>query len=182
VSRSRSIQAVLATALIGGGLLASPGSAFAAGEVVWGPGQITSGQGPNICLDNPGNSTANGTQMDIYQCVSGANNELWFIEVPTSGFDGTHYWVVNNQSRKCLTVKGNVTTTDDPVIQYTCTTGANEEWQVDYQAANLQWMVAKNSGKCATVEAVSQANKTPIVQYPCQSDSYPYENQRWNFF
>jgi hypothetical protein len=43
-------------------------------------------------------------------------------------------------------------------------------------------MVAKNSGKCATVEAVSQANKTPIVQYPCQSDSYPYENQRWNFF
>jgi hypothetical protein len=144
VSRSRSIQAVLATALIGGGLLASPGSAFAAGEVVWGPGQITSGQGPNICLDNPG--------------------------------------VVNNQSRKCLTVKGNVTTTDDPVIQYTCTTGANEEWQVDYQAADLQWMVAKNSGKCATVEAVSQANKTPIVQYPCQSDSYPYENQRWNFF
>jgi hypothetical protein len=184
VSRKRSIQAVLATAVIGGALLASPGSAFAIGpgEVVWGPQPIVSGEGPHICLDDPGGSTSDGAQIDIYQCQPGANNELWFIEAPTTNFDGKHFWIINETSRKCLTVKGNVSTVDEPIIQYSCNTNSNEEWTVDYNAADNQWMVAKNDGDCATVEAVSQANKTPIIQYPCQPTTYPYENQRWDFW
>jgi hypothetical protein len=188
VSRKRSLQASLAAALIGAALLVAPGSAIAAaaspapGSIVWGPAPIPTSSAVNMCLDNPGGSMADGTQMDIYQCEDGATNQEWAVKVPTSGFDGGHYWIVNVKSGKCLTVKGNVSTVDEPIIQYSCNTGANEEWHVDFLSPLDQWVWAKSDGDCATVEAVGVTNKTPIIQYPCQGGDYPWENQRWDFY
>jgi hypothetical protein len=71
------------------------------------------------CLDVPNQSQANGTQVALWDCNSGANQQ-W-----TAGADGT---LVNVQSGLRLDASGAGTANGTKVIQRTCNHGANQQW------------------------------------------------------
>jgi hypothetical protein len=184
VPRKQSVLAVLASALIATATILMPGPAFANAAPAAaaapppgadGPYELIEANNTSKCLDDPGNSTANGTVLDIYTCI-GSTNEQWYIEAPS---DGTlnWYWLVNVKSGKCMTVQGAVSDTNKPIIQYTCTTGSNEEWSIVRNIDSEADMIARNSGKCATVKGDLRVNNTPLLQYPCNDGG----NQTWLF-
>ena len=75
------------------------------------------------CLDVPGWSTANGTQLDIWPCNGGANQH--FVRITVSAADsGTHAYTIfeirNEHSQKCLSVRGDSTAPGTPIIQWPC--------------------------------------------------------------
>jgi hypothetical protein len=129
------------------------------------------------CIDNPNNSTVNGTVMDIYNCIYHAQNEEWFDV--TSSVAG---WVSikNVQSQKCLTVLNASTANYTSIIQYTCNGGDNQLWRSEdgYSDGTHIWPEFRNynSRLCLTVKGALVANNTPLQQYSCNKGS----NQAFN--
>jgi hypothetical protein len=80
------------------------------------------------CLDNPQNSLANDTGMDIYTCLTPLpQNEQW-VQDPAA--HAGYFYFYNVKSQKCLTVKGGNVANNTLVQQYTCNYGANQSWDV----------------------------------------------------
>jgi hypothetical protein len=80
---------------------------------------VLRGAGSNRCLDVPGQATANGTLLQIWDCNGGANQQ-W-----TLNSNGT---VVGRESGLCLDVTGAATANATPVDIWTCTGGRNQQW------------------------------------------------------
>jgi len=75
------------------------------------------------CMDVPGGSTANGTQLIIWPCNGAANQH--FVRIAVSKADAgssftTFFMIKNEHSQKCLSVKGDSTTPGTPIIQWPC--------------------------------------------------------------
>jgi hypothetical protein len=98
------------------------------------------------------------------------------------------YTVVNRQSGKCLGVNGVSTADGAAVQQWTCGSGANQQFTLrkvtytgndshDYQ------LVARHSGKCVDVAGISTAARVLIHQWTCNpaSQSSPL-NQTWRLW
>jgi len=85
------------------------------------PGQplvsVPSGQ----CLDVPGFSTTNGTQLGLWYC-NGGGNQSWNWEADQE---------VTVYASKCLTVGGTGGTADDPVIITDCSGASNQKWTLN---------------------------------------------------
>ena len=73
----------------------------------------------NRCLDVPGQSQTNGTQVEIWDC-NGGTNQQW-----TLNSDGT---LRGTQSGLCLHVTGAATGNNTPVELWSCTGGTNQQW------------------------------------------------------
>ncbi|HEY0752948.1 MAG TPA: ricin-type beta-trefoil lectin domain protein, partial [Ktedonobacteraceae bacterium] len=73
----------------------------------------------NKCLDVPGNATAAGTKVEIYDC-NGGTNQQW-----TLNSNGT---VVGRGSGLCLDVVGAGTANGTAVDIWTCNGGSNQQW------------------------------------------------------
>ena len=80
---------------------------------------VLRGAGSNRCLDVPGGATTNGTQLEIWDCNGGANQQ-W-----TLNSDGT---VVGRESGLCLDVTGKGTANGTAVEIWTCNGGSNQKW------------------------------------------------------
>jgi hypothetical protein len=82
-----------------------------------------------LCIEVPGNSTADGTAVDLASCNNLANNQNWtFISEGTVGTRGSHlYEVVNYHSGKCLDL-GDGGGPGDLVVQRTCNGGHSQMW------------------------------------------------------
>ncbi|WP_441246999.1 RICIN domain-containing protein [Kitasatospora sp. McL0602] len=76
-------------------------------------------------LDDPGHSTATGTQLVTWTPNGGTNQSWVFTQQP----DGS-YQITNGESKLCMDVSGGSTTTGAQVIQWTCTGGANQHWLI----------------------------------------------------
>ncbi|MDX2556500.1 RICIN domain-containing protein [Streptomyces stelliscabiei] len=139
-------------------------------------------QHSGLCLEDPGRSTANGTQYQQNTCGSGQEQLFDFHRV--TGTTDT-YTVVNQFSGKCLDV-ANVSTADGAAVQqWTCNGGANQRYKLqtvtalgnshDYQ------LVAVHSGKCVDVSTISTAPGAKIHQWPCDAASAltTKKNQIW---
>ena len=79
----------------------------------------TSGQ----ALDDPGSSTATGTQLITWGLHGGANQQWTFARQS----DGS-YTLTNGASGLCADVTGSSTSAGAAVIQWTCTGNANQRW------------------------------------------------------
>ncbi|WP_158973333.1 ricin-type beta-trefoil lectin domain protein [Streptomyces griseus] len=115
----------------------------------------------NRCMDDPGGSTTNGTQIDIWDC-GGGTNQKW---TPTSSKTLT---VLG----KCLDASGAGTTPGTKVIIYTCSGSANQQWifKADGSIQGVQ------SGLCLDVTAGATANGTKLQLWTCTGAA----NQRWS--
>ncbi|THV29569.1 ricin-type beta-trefoil lectin domain protein [Glycomyces paridis] len=116
------------------------------------------------CLDVPGQSTTDGTQVQIYDCWSGANQQ-WTL---TASGELTVY---SGGSRKCLDAFGGGTANGTQAIIWTCHGGANQRWNrgADGTITNAA------SGLCLDVSGAATANGTKVILWTCNGGA----NQRW---
>jgi predicted alpha-1,6-mannanase (GH76 family) len=169
IRRSRALAAIISLLFLTSGLLVSGATAASAAsaatpELPWiGTGQVSSGAGTDMCLDNSGGSNAAGNPIDLYQC-----NDTWDGQVWTLEYDGT----LRIQNR-CLDVQGGSSTDGTPVLLNTCNGAGSpgEQWepQTDGSLLNV------NSGKCLGING-AVANGTPLFIWTCDGN----DTQVWH--
>ena len=152
ISASLPAQSVTTYVLSGSG---SPGSGgVSAQELV--------GSQSGKCLDVPGQSTANGTQLEIYTCNAGSNQEYTLQpngEITVYG--GSDCLDAYNQGKTAGTI----------VDIYACNGGANQLWQVHPDGS----VTNDESGLCLDAVGQGTANGTKIDLWTCNGGT----NQQW---
>ncbi|CAL9423652.1 endo-1,4-beta-xylanase [Streptomyces sp. NPDC057362] len=121
-------------------------------------GQIK-GVGSGRCLDVPNASTADGTQLQLWDCHSGSNQQ-W------AATDAGELRVYGD---KCLDAAG--TGNGAKVQIYSCWGGDNQKWRLNSDGS----IVGVQSGLCLDAVGNGTANGTLIQLYTCSNGS----NQRW---
>ncbi|BCY09183.1 ricin-type beta-trefoil lectin domain protein [Actinoplanes sp. L3-i22] len=117
------------------------------------------GAGANRCLDVTGQSQADGTLVQIWDCNGGAN-QRW---TATSGNQLTVY------ATKCLDAPN--TSAGTQVRIGSCTGGAGQQWRLNADGT----ITDVRSGLCLDVTGAGTANGTAVVLWTCNGGS----NQRW---
>jgi len=152
ISASLPAQSVTTYVLSSSG---SPGSGGVSAQ------EVVGGQSGK-CLDVPGQSTANGTQLEIYTCNAGSNQEYTLQpngEITVYG------------SSDCLDAYNQGKTAGTIVDIYTCNGGANQLWQVHPDGS----VTNDESGLCLDVVGQGTANGTKIDLWTCNGGT----NQQW---
>ncbi len=122
--------------------------------------------GAGRCLDVPGQSTTNGTQVQIYDCWGGPN-QTW---TRTASNQLTVY---SGSSQKCLDAYNNQTSAGTKVEIWSCNGGANQQWRINSDGT----ITGIQSGLCLDVSGASTANGALVQLWTCNGGS----NQRWSF-
>lgn len=113
------------------------------------------------CLDVPNVSTANGTQLEIWTCNAGSNQEYTL----TPSGEITVY------GDKCLDAYNQGKTAGTVVDIYTCDGGSNQLWQVHPDGS----ITNDESGLCLDVDGQATANGTDVGLWTCNGGT----NQQW---
>jgi endo-1,4-beta-xylanase len=121
-------------------------------------GQIK-GVGSGRCLDVPGAGTTDGTQLQLWDCHSGINQQWTYT-------DAGELKVYGN---KCLDAAG--TGNGSNVQIYSCWGGDNQKWRLNSDGS----IVGVQSGLCLDAVSGGTANGTLIQLYSCSNGN----NQRW---
>ncbi|WP_189801214.1 endo-1,4-beta-xylanase [Streptomyces tanashiensis] len=123
-----------------------------------GSGQVK-GVGSGRCLDVPGAGTADGTQLNLWDCNNRANQQWTY----TAGGELRVY------GDKCLDAAG--TGNGAKVQIYSCWGGDNQKWRLESDGS----IVGVQSGLCLDAAGNGTANGTLIQLYSCWNSG----NQRW---
>jgi hypothetical protein len=123
-------------------------------------GPITAGDDSSQCIDDNGQSTANGSKIQLWTCNGGANQQ-WTVES-----DGTL-----QVYGKCLDITGANYTNGTLTELWQCNGGANQQWQ----AQNGE-LVNPASGKCLDDPGSNTANGTQLDLWTCTGGA----NQQWH--
>ncbi|GAA2326866.1 endo-1,4-beta-xylanase [Streptomyces cuspidosporus] len=121
-------------------------------------GQIK-GVGSGRCLDVPNAGTTDGTQLQLWDCHSGTNQQWTYTDTGELRVYGD----------KCLDAAG--TGNGSKVQIYSCWGGDNQKWRLNSDGS----VVGVQSGLCLDAAAGATANGTLIQLYSCSNGS----NQRW---
>ncbi|GAB3891280.1 ricin-type beta-trefoil lectin domain protein [Kibdelosporangium lantanae] len=133
----------------------TPGSG---GTVTVGP---IVGAGSGRCVDVPGATQTNGTQVALWDC-NGGTNQLW-----TSNSDNQ----VRVYDGSCLDANGQGTTPGTKVIIWTCNSGNNQKWTFNANGT----ITGVQSGLCVEAAGSGTGNGTLIQLGTCTGAS----NQKW---
>ena len=114
------------------------------------------------CLDVPNNTTTEGTQLDIWDCNGGANQE-W---TSTSSGQLTVY-----SGGDCLDASGQGTTAGTKVDIWPCNGGTNQQWKLNSNGT----ITGVQSGLCLDVTGASTADGALAELWTCDGGS----NQQW---
>ncbi|WP_243740979.1 non-reducing end alpha-L-arabinofuranosidase family hydrolase [Streptomyces sp. 8K308] len=128
-----------------------------------GSGQVI-GTGSGKCLDVPGQSTADGTQTQLWDCW-GASNQQWTLS-PSGELS-----VYSGSSRRCLDALGGGTENGTAAIIWTCNGGSNQRWTLNGDGT----IRSVQSGLCLDVSGWGTANGTPVHLWTCHGGA----NQQW---
>ncbi|MFF5958240.1 non-reducing end alpha-L-arabinofuranosidase family hydrolase [Streptomyces luteogriseus] len=150
----RRLTAVL-TALVASTatLVANPAQAAGSGEL--------RGAGSGRCLDVPNAGRTDGTNVHIWDCAGGTNQQ-WTLT------DDNQLTVYGN---KCLDVPGHAATAGTRPVIRSCNGGTNQQWRVNSDGT----VVAVESGLCLDVRGGATANGTAVQLWNCSGGS----NQKW---
>ncbi|MGV9508500.1 endo-1,4-beta-xylanase [Streptomyces tendae] len=121
-------------------------------------GQIK-GTGSGRCLDVPDASTADGTQLQLWDCHSGANQQWAYTDAGELRVYGD----------KCLDAAGSGN--GAKVQIYSCWGGDNQKWRLNSDGS----IVGVQSGLCLDAVGAGTANGTLVQLYSCSNGA----NQRW---
>ena len=116
------------------------------------------------CLDVPGVSDTNGTQLEIYTCNAGSNQEY---TLQSNG----EITVYSGSTEKCLDAYGAGKTAGTVVDIYTCSGASNQLWQLHPDGS----ITNDESGLCLDVIGQGTSNGTKLDIYTCNGGS----NQQW---
>ncbi|WP_406511269.1 endo-1,4-beta-xylanase [Streptomyces sp. NBC_00161] len=123
-----------------------------------GSGQVK-GVGSGRCLDVPGASTTDGTQLNLWDCNNRTNQQWSYTAAGELRVYGD----------KCLDAAG--TGNGTKVQIYSCWGGDNQKWRLNSDGS----IVGVQSGLCLDAAGTGTANGTLIQLYSCSDGS----NQRW---
>ena len=143
---------------LGGGTPVSPPPTTAGGGSSVGP---LRGVGSGRCLDVLGQSQTDGTNLQIYDCWGGTNQQ-W---TSTASGQLTVY------GSKCLDVPNHATSAGTRVEIWTCNGGTNQQWRLNSDGT----VVGVESGLCLDVSGAGTANGTAVQLWTCNGQS----NQKW---
>ena len=122
-------------------------------------GPIIAGDNIAKCVDDNGNSSANGTKVQMYDC-NGTAAQNWTIET-----DGT---IRINGS--CMDITGAGTANGTLVELWTCNGGGNQQW-----LPVNGMLVNPVSGRCLDDPGFNVTNGTQLEIWDCNGGS----NQQW---
>ncbi|GHE72781.1 non-reducing end alpha-L-arabinofuranosidase family hydrolase [Streptomyces capitiformicae] len=134
-------------------LVANPAQAATSGEL--------RGVGSGRCLDVPNASQTDGTNLQIWDCWGGTNQQ-WTLT------DNNQLTVYGN---KCLDVPGHANTAGTRPVIWSCNGGTNQQWRVNSDGT----IVAVESGLCLDVSGGATANGTAVQLWNCTGGN----NQKW---
>jgi hypothetical protein len=123
--------------------------------------QIVGGQSGR-CVDVPNASTANGTQVQLWDCHSGTN-QRWTHTA------GRQLMVYGN---KCLDASGQGTGNGTLAIIWDCNGQTNQQWNVNANGT----ITGAQSGLCLDASGPGTANGTLIHLWTCHGGA----NQQWS--
>jgi len=140
--------------------VSDPYGGFTGGQFTWtvtaaadsgptGPVRLNLG---GKCLDDTGNSSANGNKVQMWSCNGGAAQEWTYAEDGTLRIHG-----------KCLDVIGDGTSSGTGVQIWSCTGAGNQQW---VPSSNAQ-LVNPVSDRCLTDPSGSTANGTKLQINNC---------------
>ncbi|MFI7029953.1 PHB depolymerase family esterase [Microbispora rosea] len=113
------------------------------------------------CLDVPGASTADGTQVQLWDC-NGQTNQTW---------SSTSAGEIRVYGNKCLDAAG--TGNGAKVQIYSCWGGDNQKWRVNSDGS----IQGVQSGLCLDATGQGTGNGTKIQLYSCHGGT----NQKWTW-
>ncbi|MEU1055010.1 endo-1,4-beta-xylanase [Streptomyces sp. NPDC005876] len=111
------------------------------------------------CVDVPNAGTTDGTQLQLWDCHGGTNQQWAFT-------DAGEFRVYGN---KCLDAAGSGT--GAKVQIYSCWGGDNQKWRLNSDGT----VVGVQSGLCLDAVGAGTANGTQLQLYTCSGSG----NQRW---
>jgi hypothetical protein len=120
------------------------------------------GAGSGRCMDVPGATTNNGTQVNLWDCHGNANQRWTY----TSGKQLTVY------GNKCLDAFGGGTSNGTAVAIWDCTGAANQQWNLNADGT----ITSAQSGLCVEAAGLGTANGTKLQLWSCWGGS----NQKWS--
>jgi len=123
-------------------------------------------------LDDPGWSTASGTQMDIWT-INNGNNQKWTL----NNLGNNTVKLINVFSGLALEVKQSLKTNGAVVDQATYTGAANQQWTVVQVSSGIYNLKNVNSGEVLDVAGKKTADGTLVDQWPSNNGT----NQQWKF-
>jgi len=130
-----------------------------------------SGGNTGYCVDDPNNTTANGTQQQLWQC-NDFPQQLWFAE--TSSFS-TGYFKIVLQNGKCLDVRNDTPANGTPVQIWTCLNNASQAWAPE--VVNSKFLVWINAnGYCLDDTGDRNVNGNKLQIWQCFQ---PNNSQAW---
>ncbi|WP_055481302.1 extracellular catalytic domain type 1 short-chain-length polyhydroxyalkanoate depolymerase [Sphaerimonospora mesophila] len=122
---------------------------------------LIKGVGSGRCVDVPNYSTADGTQLNLWDCHGGTNQQWTYTSAQELRVYGN----------KCLDAGG---TGDGAVVQiYGCWGGDNQKWRVNSDGT----IVGVQSGKCLDAVGNGTGNGTKLQLYSCWGG----DNQKWTW-
>jgi predicted alpha-1,6-mannanase (GH76 family) len=122
-------------------------------------GAVTSGMSGK-CLDDSGNSSADGTKADLWDC-NGTGAQEWTVSGDTLQVNG-----------KCLDIIGAGATADGTLVDiWDCNGGSNQRW-----VAKNGTLVNPASSKCLDDPGFSTTDGTQLVIWDCNGGV----NQNWS--
>ncbi|GIF98714.1 RICIN domain-containing protein [Catellatospora citrea] len=120
--------------------------------------------GANRCLDVSGGRTADGTKVQLWDCL---NNPAQKWRVESNGS------LVNPNSGKCLDVAGGSSANGALVQLWTCLGNGAQRWTVNANGT----IVNPQSGKCLDADGWGTANGTQMIIWTCGTPVQ--SNQNW---
>jgi beta-glucosidase len=127
------------------------------------------------CMDDNGDSSANGTKIQIWQCYSGDKGQTWTYQPDTYPGDPTNAGTYAGTVRingKCLDIAGASKANGAKVDLSSCTGQPNQEWQITGSYGELYNPV---SNKCLDDPGWSNSNGTQLDIWTCSGGA----NQNW---
>jgi alpha-galactosidase len=118
------------------------------------------GSASNRCLDDPNGTTTNGTQLVIWDCNGGANQQWTYTGAKQLQVVG-----------KCLDAYNNQTSPGTKVEIWDCNGQANQQWNVNSDGS----VTSVQSGLCLDVTGAGTANNTTVQLWTCNGAT----NQKW---
>jgi hypothetical protein len=123
---------------------------------------VLRGVAANRCVDVPGQATASGTLLQIWDCNGGTNQQWTYLS-------NGELQVYGN---KCLDVPGYATTAGTRPQIWDCNGGTNQQWNLNADGT----LVGRASGLCLDVTGAGTAAGTAVELWTCNGGS----NQKWS--
>jgi hypothetical protein len=125
------------------------------------------------CLDDTGNSSANTTKIQIWQCESNDAGQDWYFEPSTEPGEVADLGLSQLGNieihSKCLNIVSNGTANGAKLQLYTCNGQANEVWEITGAYGGLY---NPASGKCIDDPADSKTNGTQLDIWSCNAEPW----------